>query len=144
MMKKSVMSLALVMGFGFWSSYGGAGYMDDQVFKYCKAFMPMYLNVDSKNLRYEKLKTVFLRYEWECHVNNMETSKGYVVTFRGFAADKSDLKRNREERYNAAMAHTQHDIIGTGMIDNVSSIIATFTIYVAITGVSPLQVYQIK
>ncbi len=51
-MKNCFMSLVACLSLGFWSSYGGANYFEDQVLKYCKAYMEKVLKKDSQDFSY--------------------------------------------------------------------------------------------
>ncbi len=76
-MKNHLMSLVVCLTC-FWSSYSSADYLDDQVLKYCKAFMAKYLKEDIlKNLEY---KLGYRRNHWSLNHSKYDFGSSCIVT----------------------------------------------------------------
>ena len=147
-MKNHLISLIVCLGFGFWCSYSSANYLDDQIRKYCIAFMDAYLGADLNykitTHRTDKIATFTnllffkdVRF-WECRVskidrtNNIKTKKDYTVSIMG-QVQASESHRREEVSELIASHHIQHNIIPAGIIKYISSYDGElYNLYVAI------------
>ncbi len=121
-MKNHLMSLVACLGFSLWSSYSTADYVDDQVLKYCKAFMAKYLEADIKNFTYKTTIKKFRNKKsmnpnktiWMCTLveQKQNTEKTYIAEITGFQAKKEDSQNSIKAAYSEALSmHTQGHLI---------------------------------
>ncbi len=126
----------------FWSSYGSADYVKDQILKYCKKFMFEVSGEDSQAFRYVFYTQGGLI--WRCGV----TSGKYVggkgktqfrnIHIRGKSIERSDPEN--QNVYNEMLSiHTHNHVIGVGAINYTHTALLSGKktqniMYIAVTG----------
>ncbi len=127
-MKNCFMSLVVCLGFGFWSSYGGADYLEDQVLKYCKEYMKRILKGDSQNFSYKIDLSKKYRYGLSpfdyraiyyasCVASHTEKTKEYTVKIQVYS-DKAQSEGVKTFAYEQAISmHSKGHTIPIGAVE---------------------------
>ncbi len=136
----------------FWCTHGFAGYVDDQILKYCKEFAGIYTakhyGEDAKPTQFQWVKGL---QNPTCRFSESKTT--HKVSFSTFVVNRNVSEEERNEVYREASGfHNFSDFIKVGAIYYSKKNIFGFTrsdyiMYVAIVGVETFKdpdVYYIE
>ncbi len=125
-MKNHLMSLAVCLAC-FWSSYGSAGYLKDQLLKYCKEYMVSLLRKDSQDFSYE-IDPINRLEGWNplsekivsfstCRVKHKEKTKEYKVRMAIHSAVPQSERLKKLAYKTAISKHREDHIIPVGVVE---------------------------
>ncbi len=147
---KNSLFMSLLFVLTFWSSYSSAGYVDDQVLKYCKAFMEKH-DDSVHEFAIEDVSKILGAYDqWKCHARSTEKNKVYTVHVDGRTLSATLSKSEQAKEYNTVSSrHTQSVFIPVGALEYTSMFgLKKHILYIAITKIQERsgvdQIYRLN